>query len=274
MLRVACFAALAASASALVAPQARGAAALSSRLAPLEVQKGSIVRVMRPESCAAASETLRCVLRRRGSTRLASFRRQDRRRPAGRHAVCADGATPARWRGGRSEAAAGSSSARARRRPVDRESAPCAARDPPPPRRYWANELGTVASVDQSNVRYGVTVRFEKVNYQGVNSNNYAVDELIEVEAPKANAKAKAKSKAKAYCGATTIWRRSGRRTCKTWLENSVLVLTHTFRSGARRNRVSPRPQQQLFPPAAALAPRRTRAPFSNSRAASRPSRP
>ena len=53
-----------------------------------------------------------------------------------------------------------------------------------PPRRYWANELGTVASVDQSNVRYGVTVRFEKVNYQGVNSNNYAVDELIEVEAP------------------------------------------------------------------------------------------
>jgi hypothetical protein len=34
--------------------------------------------------------------------------------------------------------------------------------------------------VDQSNVRYGVTVRFEKVNYQGVNSNNYAVDELIE----------------------------------------------------------------------------------------------
>ena len=67
-----------------------------------------------------------------------------------------------------------------------------------PPRRYWANELGTVASVDQSNVRYGVTVRFERVNYQGVNSNNYAVDELIEVEAPKAKAKAKAKSKAKA----------------------------------------------------------------------------
>ena len=80
MLRVACFAALAASASALVAPPARGAAALSSRLAPLEVQKGSIVRIMRPESCAAASETLRCWLRRRGFTRLASFRRRARQR--------------------------------------------------------------------------------------------------------------------------------------------------------------------------------------------------
>ena len=80
MLRVACFAALAASASALVAPPARGAAALSSRLAPLEVQKGSIVRIMRPESCAAASETLRGALRRSGFTRRASFRRRARRR--------------------------------------------------------------------------------------------------------------------------------------------------------------------------------------------------
>ena len=68
--------------------------------------------------------------------------------------------------------------------------------EPPAPRRFWANECGTVASVDQSNVRYGVTVRFEKVNYQGVNSNNYAVDELIEVEKPKAKAKAKAKAPA------------------------------------------------------------------------------
>merc|ERR1712150_24270 len=66
------------------------------------------------------------------------------------------------------------------------------------PESYWANELGTVASVDQSKVRYGVTVRLEKVNYQGVNTNNYAVDELIEVEKPKAKAKAKAKAKDKA----------------------------------------------------------------------------
>ncbi|EGB08942.1 hypothetical protein AURANDRAFT_18026, partial [Aureococcus anophagefferens] len=57
------------------------------------------------------------------------------------------------------------------------------------PESYWANDLGTVASVDQSNVRYGVVVRFEKVNYQGVNSNNYALDELLEVEKPPAKAK-------------------------------------------------------------------------------------
>ena len=85
-------------------------------------------------------------------------------------------------------------------RPFARELA-AARPDRHPPRRFWANECGTVASVDQSNVRYGVTVRFEKVNYQGVNSNNYAADELIEVEKPKAKAKAKApaaKAKAKA----------------------------------------------------------------------------
>lgn len=43
---------------------------------------------------------------------------------------------------------------------------------------YWFNQIGTVATADQSGIRYPVAVRFENVNYSGTASNNYALDEL------------------------------------------------------------------------------------------------
>ena len=46
---------------------------------------------------------------------------------------------------------------------------------------YWFNQVGTVATVDQSGIRYPALVRFENVNYAGTNSNNFALDELKEV---------------------------------------------------------------------------------------------
>ena len=47
---------------------------------------------------------------------------------------------------------------------------------------YWFNQVGTVATVDQSGIRYPALVRFESVNYSGTNTNNFAVDELLVVE--------------------------------------------------------------------------------------------
>ena len=46
---------------------------------------------------------------------------------------------------------------------------------------YWYQDKGTVVKVD-TGIKYPVLVRFEKETYSGVNSNNFAEDEVLEVK--------------------------------------------------------------------------------------------
>ncbi|KAL1817352.1 hypothetical protein ACET3Z_019926 [Daucus carota] len=47
---------------------------------------------------------------------------------------------------------------------------------------YWYKGTGSVVAVDQDpKTQYPVVVRFKKVNYAGVSTNNYALDEIEEV---------------------------------------------------------------------------------------------
>ncbi|KAK4757040.1 hypothetical protein SAY87_007167 [Trapa incisa] len=48
---------------------------------------------------------------------------------------------------------------------------------------YWYKDVGSVVTVDQDpKTRYPVVVRFNKVNYANVSTNNYALDEIEELK--------------------------------------------------------------------------------------------
>ena len=55
---------------------------------------------------------------------------------------------------------------------------------------YWFQDTGIVATVDKSGIRYPVIVRFNNPNYAGVNTNNFAEEEMVEIEKPTPKKKA------------------------------------------------------------------------------------
>ena len=50
------------------------------------------------------------------------------------------------------------------------------------PESYWFYKIGTVATVDNNDIRYPIVVRFENVNYNSISTNNFTLNELVEIK--------------------------------------------------------------------------------------------
>jgi photosystem I subunit 4 len=78
---------------------------------------------------------------------------------------------------------------------------------------YWHKDVGTVVSIDKTGIIYPIIVRFDKVNYAGVNTNNFAEQELEEVSA---SSKRQGKSVSSKETPIVAKTRRTGTDTRKT----------------------------------------------------------
>lgn len=89
------------------------------------------------------------------------------------------------------------------------------------PESYWFQDEGIVASIDQSGIRYPVIVRFQKVNNYGINTNNFAENELVETAPPTQKTKAAVTASGGKQTPIDTTIRKTGSGTTTTAKETA-----------------------------------------------------